>query len=127
MQFDLISLSPKLSNSVPREKDGVTIKDIDRHNKLRVNYLNMRKILSNNCTLYCVKFVASQVDDFIEIMDAIDVLSVDNTHVKVMPSGSTNDELDKRRKMIYEECLKRRLGYTDRLHVLIYKDNIKGV
>ncbi len=129
---DFISLSPKLSNSTPikgkfiselnREVDDL---EIETHERWRKNYTSMRNLLSYHSD-YQLKFVISDLKDLIEIEEVCRLLDVSKNSCWLMPEGATREDLDKRRKWVYELCLKEGYNYSDRLHIIVY-DNLRGV
>lgn len=129
--IDFVSLSPKLKNSIPvpgsfAKEIGRVVTESDK--KIHVkNYRNIES-LKNWITYfdYQLKFVVSDEDELQEIEDLIEEIGADRNKVYLMPEGATRDQLESRRKWVYETCLKLGYNYTDRLHILVYNDK-KGV
>lgn len=129
--IDFISLSPKLKNSIPTP--GLFAKEIGRevteadksfHVKNYRNIESLKKWIKRFD--YQLKFVVSDSEELQEIEDLCNEIEADRSRVYLMPEGSTREQLESRRKWVYETCLKLGYNYTDRLHILVY-DNLKGV
>lgn len=129
--IDFVSLSPKLKNSIPAPGSyakeigrNVTQADKDFHVK---NYRNIESLKRwINDFDYQLKFVVSDENDLQEIKELIEEIGADKSKVYLMPEGATREQLESRRKQVYETCLKLGYNYTDRLHILVYNDK-KGV
>jgi len=129
---DLISLSPKLSNSTPRPGTmmdyigrEVTEKDKDQHEKWRSNYEAMRSLMLKHPD-YQLKPVISNEEDLNEVKELQTILRVPNDKVWLMPEGLVPEELNKRRRWLMEICQNEGYNYTDRLHIIAYGDK-RGV
>lgn len=130
-KIDFISLSPKLKNSIPIT--GTFAKEINRkvtetdrkfHIKNYRNTISLKSWIQNFD--YQLKFVVSDEEELQEIENLIDEIGADRSKVYLMPEGATREQLESRRKWVYETCLKLGYMYTDRLHILVYNDK-KGV
>jgi 7-carboxy-7-deazaguanine synthase len=131
-QADLISLSPKLSNSTPRPgtwmpylNREVTEKDKEKHEKWRCNYEAMKMLLDLHPD-YQLKPVISNEKDLEEVKELQDELGVPNRKVYLMPEGLEPKQLNERRKWLMELCTKEGYNFTDRLHIITYGD-IRGI
>ena len=129
---DLISLSPKLSNSTP--KPGtimpytgkvVTEKDKVKHEKWRCNYEAMSQLIENHPD-YQLKPVISSEEDLEEVKELQKILGVPNNMVYLMPEGLERHQLNERRKWLTELCVREGYNFTDRLHIITYGDE-RGV
>lgn len=127
-----ISLSPKLSNSIPRLGDvnpythqEVAQNHIDQHNKWRQNYQAMSQLI-RNASEYWAKFVCSSPEDLAEIKDVCDTLEIPRDKIYIMPEGVIQQQLQEKRQWLMELCIKEGFNYTDRLHVIAYGDR-RGV
>lgn len=133
---DLISLSPKFSNSTPRVGsikpwDGslVTEKDKDQHEKWRRNYPAMKALIERQIVLnrdFQLKPVISTPEDLEELKYLQATLSIPNHKVWLMPEGTEDELLQKKRQWLFDICIKEGYNYTDRLHIIAY-GNIEGV
>ena len=131
-QADLISLSPKLSNSTPRPgtwmpylNREVTEQDKEKHEKWRCNYEAMRLLLDLHPD-YQLKPVISDEKDLEEVKELQKELGVPNRKVYLMPEGLEPKQLNERRRWLMDLCTKEGYNYTDRLHIIAYGD-IRGV
>ena len=129
---DLISLSPKLSNSTPRPGTimpytgkVVTEKDKVRHEKWRCNYEAMAQLIENHPD-YQLKPVISSEEDLEEVKELQRILGVPNHMVYLMPEGVEQSQLNERRKWLTELCVREGYNFTDRLHIITYGDE-RGV
>ena len=98
--INLLSISPKFSNSVPKvgvltpQGDIVDEKMIKQHNKLRLNYDAISKSISYHSD-YHLKPVWDGEDQeaLAEILGAIKILDVPQEKVWFMPAGDTREAL----------------------------------
>ncbi len=114
---DLASLSPKLSNSTPHEREGG--RWAGRHDRLRLRHDVIRAFM-DHCD-YQLKFVVDRPEDVAEVEAVLDQLpGADRTKVLLMPQGVTRDELDRRAGWLVEVCKEHGFRYCPRLHVELY-------
>ena len=114
---DLVSMSPKLSNSTPWKR--ASGKFAEMHEARRLNYAVMQKFL--DAYDYQLKFVADEKKDFAEIRKILDELKrVDPARVLVMAQGKSRKELRNKAKWIVELCKQYGFGYTPRLHIELF-------
>jgi 7-carboxy-7-deazaguanine synthase len=114
---DLASLSPKLSNSTPWQRDGGRF--ALHHERLRLRPDVIRAFLGRyDCQL---KFVIDRPADIGEVLALLEQLpGVDRSRVLLMPQGVTPAELSERAPWMVEECKKHGFRYCPRLHVELY-------
>ena len=129
---DLISLSPKLSNSTPKPgtwmpylNREVTEKDKEKHEKWRCNYSAMKDLIEYHPD-YQMKPVISNEEDLEEVKELQKILGVPNEMVYLMPEGLEPKQLNKRRRWLMDLCTKEGYNFTDRLHIIAYGDK-RGV
>jgi 7-carboxy-7-deazaguanine synthase len=114
---DLASLSPKLSNSTPWERDGGRF--AERHDRLRLQPDVIRAFLDRYD--YQLKFVIDRPADVSEVLALLEQLpGVDRSRVLLMPQGVTPEELAARAPWMVEECKKHGFRYCPRLHIELY-------
>ena len=127
VNIDFVTISPKLSNSVPVPgtllEDGIvnraiTDKDRSKHETSRTNYNSMQLWYDGYPTQF--KFVISTGDEINEILEIQKKLMIDNSDIYLMPEGITNEQLHSKREMIFDLCIKHGFNYTDRLHIITY-------
>ncbi|MBX3379242.1 MAG: 7-carboxy-7-deazaguanine synthase QueE [Phycisphaeraceae bacterium] len=123
---DLMSVSPKLSNSTPQPDDP---RDRDaiwqvRHEARRIN-LDVLQRLIDAYPSRQLKFVVSDSEQIGEIETLLNSLrGWKQEDVLLMPEGVTVEALA-RRHWIVEECLKRGWRYCPRLHIELF-GNVRG-
>jgi 7-carboxy-7-deazaguanine synthase len=116
---DLMSISPKLSNSTPDDP-----KFSANHDASRLNTVVLRKLIDNYN--YQLKFVVDSQDDLAEIQQTIEKLgNVDSEKVMLMPQAATRDELLAKSPMVAEMCKRTGFAFCQRLQILLW-DNTKG-
>lgn len=119
---DLASISPKLANSTPQERDGG--RWADAHERSRINLDTIRRFMA--CPDYQLKFVVDAPND----LDEIDALLArigryDPSSVLLMPQGVTRGELTERSRWLVDLCQQRGLRYCPRLQITLY-GNVRG-
>jgi len=114
---DLLSLSPKLSNSTPWKRANG--KFARMHEARRLNYTVIQKFLDDYD--YQLKFVVDLRKDFTEIRRLLDELDkVDPARVLIMARGKTRSELRNKAEWIVRACMRHGFGYTPRLHIELF-------
>jgi 7-carboxy-7-deazaguanine synthase len=132
-QIDLVSLSPKFLNSFPKLNTQTPLgkevdqKMIDQHDKFRMNYNAMKKMIDYHLD-YHFKPVVDRND--VGIWDEIEIfagtLEIPSNKIWVMPAGDTFDKLQPNYAYVMEECIKRGYNFTGRAHIVAYND-LRGV
>jgi len=111
---DLMSISPKLSNSTPTDPELSAI-----HEDSRLDIAVLRELIDNY--EYQLKFVVDSETDLPEIQQTIeDIGNIDTTKVMLMPQATTRDELLAKSPMVAELCKKTGFAFCQRLHVLLW-------
>jgi 7-carboxy-7-deazaguanine synthase len=119
MPCDLMSISPKLSNSTPSEPEMAAT-----HENSRLDLAVLRELIDNY--EYQLKFVVDSEDDLPEIQQTIEETeNIDTTKVMLMPQAATRDELLSKSPMVAELCKKTGFTFCQRLQVLLW-NNQKG-
>jgi 7-carboxy-7-deazaguanine synthase len=135
--LDFITISPKLKNSLPVagktihdvyvNRTVTTQEDAIRHEKNRKAYDPMKKWVDEYSPgdpggerMYQLKFVVSDGSELEEIRYVQNLLGAPHKNVYLMPEGSTNEYLGKRRQWLMELCIREGYRYTDRLHIIAY-------
>ncbi len=117
---DLMSISPKLRNSVPTQDPYWSV----QHEKLRLQPDVLRRLMGH-CA-YQLKFVVADPGDLEEIHPLVESLGADAERVLLMPEGRDAETLNRRSVWIAEACKKYGYRYSPRLHVLLWGD-LRGV
>lgn len=116
MPCDLMSISPKLSNSVP---DEAKLAAIHKHSKLDLAVLE--ELVSNYN--YQLKFVVESVNDLTEIQALLDKIeNIDTDKVMLMPQAATRDEFISKSQMVADTCKLVGFAFSQRLHVLLWNN-----
>lgn len=116
---DLMSISPKLSNSVPDDAKSAAM-----HEDSRFNLAVLKQLIDNYN--YQLKFVVDCEADLREIEETIEELgNVNRDKVMLMPQAATRDDLLTKSPMIAEMCKQTGFIFCQRLHVLLW-DNQRG-
>ena len=118
VKLDLASLSPKLSNSTPHDRDGG--KFAASHEKQRLNIPVIQKFI-DTAPDFQLKFVVSSESDLAEI-DAIlrELKNWSPSDVQLMPEGIDVSTLNSRAGWIAEVCKRTGFRFCPRLHVMLY-------
>jgi 7-carboxy-7-deazaguanine synthase len=124
--IDLISLSPKFSNSVPRV--GITTpggKVVDErfvktHNRLRLHYENIRKTLDYHKD-YHYKPVWDGTDKCLTEIEEFRVkMNIPKDKTFVMPAGDTRETLVEMYPKVFEMVAEHGYNMTGRDHIIAY-------
>jgi 7-carboxy-7-deazaguanine synthase len=109
---DLMSISPKLSNSTP----GGVFRA--QHERLRIQPDVLRQLIAQYD--YQLKFVIANEPDLAEAQQLIATLRVPADKVILMPEGTSADVLNERGVWIAELCKEHGYRFSPRLHVHLY-------
>ena len=113
---DLMSISPKLSNSTPADLELAAI-----HEDSRLDIAVLRELIDNY--EYQLKFVVESEADLSEIQQTIeDIGNIDTTKVMLMPQATTRDELLAKSPMVAELCKKTGFAFCQRLQILLWNN-----
>lgn len=113
VKADLVSLSPKLSNSTPEGEWR------DIHEGKRLNYEVLEKFISNYD--YQLKFVVAEKSDLQEVEKVLAGLSTYRSEkVMLMPEGVDSEVLKSRGKWVAEVCREKGYRYSPRLQIHLY-------
>jgi len=119
LEIDLLSISPKLSNSIP-------ISTKERHlqekNRLQLNVL--KKMI--NETDFQLKFVIEYPQDFTEVLYLQRFLGVKGDKIYLMPQAKNQEELQNKQEWVIDLCKEWGYRYSTRLHIDIW-GNKRGI
>lgn len=115
---DLMSISPKLSNSTPRDTWA------ERHERTRIQPGELAQLMERYP--YQLKFVIEKPDDVEEARALIDALGADPARVILMPEGTDPALLRERGVWLAEICKLEGFRFSPRLHVDLW-GNRRGV
>ena len=119
---DLMSVSPKLANSTPLEREGG--KYAERHDRLRYQPEVLRRLMAEYP--YQLKFVVSDPSDLKEIQKIIEKTGAERGRVVLMPEGTDPKVLLERSRWLVDICKETKFRYSPRLHVDLW-GNRRGV
>lgn len=114
---DLMSISPKLSNSTPEiERAGAWR---DRHERDRINLSALLSLIRDYH--YQLKFVVANPEDLDELLKLVEAIGVvDRQNVMLMPEGVDAGTLEQRRPWIEQACRQHGFTHCPRMHILWY-------
>jgi len=113
---DLMSISPKLSNSTPDDPELAAV-----HEDSRLDIAVLRELIDNY--KYQLKFVVDSKDDLPEIQQTLEEIgNVDLEKVMLMPQAKTRDELLAKSPMVADMCKRTGFAFCQRLQVLLWNN-----
>jgi 7-carboxy-7-deazaguanine synthase len=118
LKCDLMSISPKLSNSTP---EGAFR---NQHERLRIQPETLQALVDNYD--YQLKFVISESKDLEEVQALIGMLQGDPKKVILMPEGKDAQTLHDRSLWLVEVAKETGFRFSPRLHVDLW-GNRRGV
>lgn len=110
---DLMSISPKLSNSSPSDENFAK-----EHNEIRLNVDVLKKLIAGYD--YQLKFVVDSPDDLSEIAELLEQLQPNPDKVMLMPQAVVASEYIEKSKFIGEVSKKSGFSFSPRLQVLLW-------
>ena len=116
---DLVSLSPKLSNSTP-EAGSIDDSWIDRHEATRLQPTVIREWI--DAYDFQLKFVVADETDLVEIQQLlVDIgRAIVPSKVLLMPEGTDRAKLAARNDWLIEVCKSNGYRYCNRLHIELF-------
>ncbi len=116
---DLMSISPKLSNSTPKDSDLAV-----EHESKRFNLKALRSLIEEY--EFQLKFVVEAPADLDKIAQCLERLgAVDPYKVWLMPQTTTREDYFEKAKWLAETCLKTGFSFSPRLQIMLW-DNLPG-
>ena len=114
---DLMSISPKLSNSVPDpDRAGRWSR---RHDERRINLGVVRRLIEGRA--YQLKFVVCKKEDLTEINEfCAEFGTLDPGRILLMPEGTQADVLQQRESWLRDICDEHGFTYCPRMHIVWY-------
>jgi 7-carboxy-7-deazaguanine synthase len=119
---DLMSISPKLSNSIPHEREAG--RWAAQHDRLRYQPEVLKRLTSEYA--YQLKFVVTSPGDLDEIDEIRDTLAADRQRIILMPEGTSREVLRDRGVWLAEICKANGYRYSPRLHIDLW-GNKRGI
>lgn len=118
---DLMSISPKLSNSTP-SPEAIGEDWVRRHEKTRSSVEALRSLVQKY--EHQLKFVVNpesdldeQLSEILSLLSAIDARA---DRVLLMAEGTDSETLHRRQRLLVEPCLRHGFRLTPRLHVDLF-------
>lgn len=118
VRCDLMSISPKLANSTPWEREGG--RWAAQHQRLRYRPEVLRKLIAEYP--HQVKFVVAALEDLAEISAIQADLSLPPASIVLMPEGTNREVLRERGLWLAEVCKEHGFRFSPRLHVELWGD-----
>lgn len=122
LECDLMSISPKLANSTPHEREGG--RWAAQHDRLRQQPEPLRALVAGYN--YQLKFVIQQAADVEEARALAERLGADPHKILLMPEGVSSEQIRQRAEWLVDVCKTYGFRYSPRLHVDIW-GNRRGV
>jgi 7-carboxy-7-deazaguanine synthase len=119
---DLMSISPKLANSVPLDRDGG--KWAEQHDRLRYVPTVLRRLIQDHP--YQLKYVVVSEDDLQEVLHINAEIHADPNHVILMPEGTDAECIHARAQWLADVCKNLGFRFSPRLHIDLW-GNRRGV
>ena len=115
---DLMAISPKLSNSTPKDDSWTS-----RHDDARDNPDVIRQLLSKYNSL--LKFVVDAPSYLAEIEQWLDRFETTADQVWLMPQARSAEEIDEKKDWLQQAAFDRGFRYSPRLHIEKF-GNVRG-
>jgi 7-carboxy-7-deazaguanine synthase len=119
---DLMSISPKLANSTPHEREGG--RWAAQHDRLRYQPDVLKKLMADYA--YQLKFVVAAPEDLDEVGNILKETGADRSRVVLMPEGTDTGMLRDRGRWLADICKREKFRFGPRLHIDLY-GNQRGV
>jgi 7-carboxy-7-deazaguanine synthase len=122
VKCDLMSISPKLSNSIPLDRDDG--RWAAQHDRLRYQPDVLKRLMTE--FTYQLKFVVTAPVDLEEITRIVEMTGADRARVVLMAEGTDSATLAERGRWIAEVSKREGFRFSPRLHVDLW-GNRRGV
>jgi 7-carboxy-7-deazaguanine synthase len=122
VRCDLMSISPKLANSTPRDRDGG--RWAAQHERLRYQPEILKRLIERYP--YQLKFVISDPGDLTEVRTIVNEIKASKDRVLLMPEGVDPGVLAERGRWLVEICKQEAFRFSPRLHIELW-GNRRGV
>jgi 7-carboxy-7-deazaguanine synthase len=119
---DLMSISPKLSNSTPVEREGGRWANV--HDRLRYRPEVLQRLMS--ICQYQLKFVVCSPGDLEEIEKIRLEIGAPPSNVMLMPEGVRSESLSEKSLWLVDVCKAKGFRYSPRLHIDLWGER-RGV
>lgn len=127
--IDLISLSPKFSNSIPKlgvvtpQRKVTDEKMIKQHNKFRMNYEAMASTIAYHNDFHLKPVWDGEDEEVLEeILNLIKILDIPREKVYFMPAGDSREALQKSYAKVFDWVRDNGYRMTWRPHIIAFAD-----
>ena len=130
--IDLISLSPKFSNSVPvvgaETPQGKIVDErmVTQHNKFRLHYENIGKTLAYHKDYHYKPVWDGSKEGLAEIEEFRVKMNIPKDKTYIMPAGDTRASLVEMYPLVFDMCAEEGYRMTGRDHIIAF-DTKRGV
>lgn len=122
VRCDLMSISPKLANSTPHQRDGG--RWAEQHDRLRYQPEILKRLIQ--LYPYQLKFVIVEEADVAQVRSMVEQLGAAKTRVLLMAEGVDASVLAERARWLAEIAKREGYRFTPRLHIDLW-GNRRGV
>ena len=116
VRCDLMSISPKLANSTPRERDSG--RWANQHERLRYQPEILKRLIQ--LYPYQLKFVIADPADLTEVHAIVDAIGASKRYVVLMPEGVERELVRERGRWLAEICKREGFRFSPRLHIELW-------
>ncbi|HTS49708.1 MAG TPA: 7-carboxy-7-deazaguanine synthase QueE [Bryobacteraceae bacterium] len=122
VRCDLMSISPKLANSTPHDREGG--RWAQQHDRLRYQPEILKRLIQ--LYSYQLKFVVVEESDLAQVRAIVDEIGAAKSRVLLMPEGIDSTVLAQRGRWLAEVAKREGFRLTPRLHIDLW-GNRRGV
>ncbi len=120
MQIELASISPKLANSTPWEREGGRFASAHEEGRIKLDVLKQFATAANVLDRQW-KFVISKPEDMVEMQKLLEQIGgILPQDVLLMPEGITHEAVMEKGRWIAEICKQYGYRFGPRLHISLY-------
>lgn len=126
--IDLLSISPKFSNSIPKigaitpEGKVADEKMIKQHNKFRLNKEAIKKSIAYHKDYHIKPVLDKDLTIYGEIWKFLNEMEIPNEKVWMMPAGDTREALFESYPVVMDFCRDKGYRFTGRAHIMAFND-----
>ena len=122
VRCDLMSISPKLANSTPHDREGG--RWAQQHDRLRYQPEILKRLIQ--LYSYQLKFVLMNESDLAQVRAMVEEIGAAKSRVVLMPEGIDSAVLAERGRWLAEVVKREGFRFTPRLHIDLW-GNRRGV
>jgi 7-carboxy-7-deazaguanine synthase len=127
-KIDLISLSPKFKNSIPKLGILTTLgkevdqKMIDQHNKYRLKYDAIRQMINYHKDYQFKPVWDGTEENLKEIEDFRTEMNIPKNKTWIMPGGDNREKLIEMYPLVINMCTEKGYNFSGRDHIIAFGD-----